>query len=347
MKKPINLDANRQVLLYLPAVLFKLPSKYMRFSQVIFFIFSAALTGSLWSQSLVDQVSAPANTSNGLFFETIEVISNSKKIFILSNNNDLLNPGDFISLLLDQELAARALVAKSYDGKAGIKIMKIYSLKNWNQLSRGLSIAIIRGDDSYYKKPEEKLETDEAVPKIESEEDLFNSKVSLDLDEFQDDKKRNIKPDNIVGISLGYLDVDDGEGGTIRSQQFSGAWAFQFNDNYFAEASYGRTLIDDYPSAGIQTLVNNFSIRLKYNFKAPLYSFIMPYVGFQTQTVSSPDAGQNTTSSQAARELAQIDQLKKNSLAVGLTVLRRLVPGWFLTANIGTDALNIGVAIEF
>jgi hypothetical protein len=89
--------------------------------------------------------------------------------------------------------------------------------------------------------------------------------------------------------------------------------------------------------------------RLKYNIKGPAYTYFMPYIGFKSQTVSSPDAGKGTSNSPAQNEeeLVVIDELAKTGPVFGVTLLRRLVPGWFIKADLGTDVLNVGFAIEF
>src|SRR5690606_39406867 len=94
-------------------------------------------------------------TQENVFTETIKIISGSKKIFIITNNNQQLTPGDFISLALDNNLAARALVAKNHQGQVGIKILKIYSLTQWSRLRCDLDVQIIRGDDSLFAKQPE------------------------------------------------------------------------------------------------------------------------------------------------------------------------------------------------
>jgi len=73
----------------------------------------------------------------------------------------------------------------------------------------------------------------------------------------------------------------------------------------------------------------------------------MPYLGFQSYTVSSPDAGKGTDPVKNEEELTVIDELKKSGPVFGVTILRRLVPGWFIKADLGTDVLNIGFSIEF
>ncbi len=316
----------------------------------IFLVTLLFLTNVSFAQTLVEEAKAPlsAETQEGVFVETIKIISASKKIFILTNNNQLLGKGDFISLALDNKLAARALVAKTHDGHTGIKILKIYSLSQWARLRKDQEVQIIRGDDTMFGKKvvEQKVTPTEEAPKIKSEEDLFNDRVTIDDGEFDDGSKRHIKPDNVVSIGAGFFSAKDIENQEARATQFSGAWAYQFTDNWFAEFVYARSQLEDYPAKTAVTLVNNVVGRLKYNFKAPLYSFIMPYIGFQSQTVSS-NAGETGVAAADAAEIEAVDELKKVGPVFGVTILRRLVPGWFVKADLGTDVLNLGVAIEF
>ncbi len=313
------------------------------------------LTRGVTAQSLVEDANVNAASASpgaeNVFNETIKVISSSKKIFILTNNSQQLGMGDFISLALDNNLAARAVVGKSHQGQVGIKILKIYSLSQWTKLRRDLEVQIIKGDDSYFgKKPEAKPED---VAKIKSEEDLYTGDVVEDneISDIDENKNRHVKPDNIVSVFGSYMDakeVDTKEkGGTARTSEFGASWAFQFSDNYFAEGLYGRALFDNFPADGTQTLVNHFIVRIKYNFKGPLYTFFMPYVGYQNKSVSSPEAGKSDNNALNAKENKVVDELQKSGPVFGVTMLRRLVPGWFLKADLGTDILNLGFAIEF
>jgi hypothetical protein len=311
------------------------------------------LTQGVWGQTLVDEAKTPLSSgevTEGTFPETIKIISASKKIFILTNNNQLLNKGDFVSLALDDKLAARAIVAKNHEGQVGIKIIRIYSLTQWARMRIGQEVQVIRGDDSMFgKKVVEQKATEAPKPKIESEEDLYNDQVTLDDGEFDDKSKRHIKPDNVVGVGFGFFAARDMENQTERATQLSAGWAYQFADNWFAEFFYARAQLTAFPNNSdkrSEALVNNVVGRLKYNFKAPLYSFIMPYIGFQSQTVSS-NAGETGVAATDAAELEAVDELKKTSPVFGVTLLRRLVPGWFIKADLGTDVLNVGAAIEF
>ncbi len=321
--------------------------------KIIYLLLCLGLCNQLWAQSLVDDanLSMPADGSAGSFNETIKIISASKKIFILTNNNQQLGPGDFVSLALDNNLAARAVVAKTHQGQVGIKILKIYSVTQWSKLRRDMEVQIVKGDDSMFgKKAVTKIE-DTPVGKIRSEEDLYTGDVVSedDLGLIDDNKNRHIKPDNVVSVSGAYAQANEVEsrGGTVKAPLFGISWAYQFTDNYFVEGVYGRALFDNYPAEGSQTLVNQVIARLKYNIKGPAYTFFMPYVGFQSKTVSSPDAGKETTTTAAAEELAVIDELEKSGPVFGVTVMRRLVPGWFVKADLGTDVINLGFSIEF
>ncbi len=320
--------------------------------KIIYLFLCLGLSNQIWAQSLVDDanLSMGANSEGNTFQETIKIISNSKKIFILTNNNQLLGPGDFISLALENKLAARAVVGKVHQGQVGIKILKIYSMSQWTKLRRNQEVQIIRGDDSSFGKKTEEKSEQATVNRIKSEEDLYSGDVVDDSDGIiEENKNRHIKPDNIVSISAAYFDANEipSRGGKMRQTMFGVSWAYQFTDNYFLEGVYGRALLDNYPAEQAQTLVNHIVGRLKYNLKGPAYTFVMPYIGFQSYTVSSPDAGKGTSASQNEEELAAINDLKKSGAVFGVTLMRRLVPGWFIKSDIGSDVINLGFSIEF
>ena len=305
------------------------------------------------AQSLVEDanLATSAGNSENTFVETIKIISASKKIFILTNNNQQLGPGDFISLALNNNLAARAVVAKTHQGQVGIKILKIYSLNQWGKLRRDQEVQIIRGDDSLFGKQVETKAPETPIAKIRSEEDLYTGDVVVDDDIgiFDENKNRHIRPDNLVAVTGAIVEAAevDSRGGKVRTNEFGISWAFQFADNYFLEGLYGRALIDNFPGDGSQTLANHLTARLKYNIKGPLYTFFMPYIGFHTYTISSPDAGKTGSPTTDEEQLDAVNKLKKSGPVAGVTVLRRLVPGWFIKADLGSDIINVGFAIEF
>jgi hypothetical protein len=76
----------------------------------------------------------------------------------------------------------------------------------------------------------------------------------------------------------------------------------------------------------------------------------MPYVGYQIININSPGAGVEdgeSTPEELDQELRLVDDLKKSSVIFGVTVLKRIVPGWFIRADLGTDILNAGLTLEF
>lgn len=333
------------------------------FSLILTFLWLPLALGQNAVEDLSNNTSnESAQTTSDLFTETILTISPTRRIFILTNKSGQLSKGDFVSMLLDSNLVARAVVAKNTEEQqVGIKILKIYSLKNWNRLRDNLDVQIIRGDDSYYQKakekPAEKKAEDDKKEKslIGGEEDLYNeTSISdgLDLDE---NSKRAIKTDNVFGISYGQLDGVDAVGASRYYPQFLGHWAYQFADNIWFEAVYGQTSIADFPDAGLDTKITNYTGRIKYTFSAPFYSYIMPYLGYQYMSADSPGAGEidpNVTVTDQVRkdadaELTLVNKMQRQQIVVGATILKRLVPGWFLTLNLGTDMLHGGFALEF
>jgi hypothetical protein len=275
--------------------------------------------------------------------ETIKVISASKRIFIISNENKFVNKGDFITMILSDKRAARALIAKTEDSSAGIKILKIYSVPHWNLFRKGLEVGIIKGDDSYYKAVEKEKKED--LNLVNSEEDLFNDTNLDDGDDLDENDKRHIKTDNIITLSLGRVEGLNVDGASQRYNQFIGSWSYQLVDNIWGDFSYGETTIDNYPSDNLSTKLTNLTLKFKYTIAAPLYSYLQPYVGYQILSASSPEAGNSATT--GTDDLRRVDNLEKKSFVIGVSILKRLVPGWFVRGDLGTDIISIGFGLEF
>ncbi len=292
--------------------------------------------------------------------ESIRIMSTDKRIFIITAKKEGFSKGDFITLSLGKNKAARALVAKSTLDKltgekvAGIKILKICSLAQWNKLDLGSSVNIFRGDDDC-RADIEKSSSLASNEKLNSEEDLYSiESLEKELEQEELDKKsrRAIKTDNIVSLTIGLVSATTSAGDENRYEHFAASWAYQFFDNIWGEFSYGRSAMASYPSDGIKTTLENIIFRAKYTFATPFYSFVQPYVGFQIRNTRSPDAGAADDSNsipQATldREVQLVDDLKKVRPIIGVTVLKRMVPGWFLRANIGLDIIDFGVSLEF
>jgi hypothetical protein len=321
-----------------------------------FSVYAQNVLDDVEEEERVDTSSQPERAPN-LVVEKIISISPSRKIFILTNTNQSFSKGDFISLLLANKLVCRALVAKTTDEKlSGIKIVKIYNLTLWKQLNTGKDVLVLKGDDSYFttkeKTPEKEVKKGEES-KVQTDEDLFNSTSlggnddDLSIDE---NAKRLIKPDNLLSLNVGLIQGKDVDNSAKRYTQLNLSWGYQLTDNVWAEADIGTNTIRDYPADSIDTRLINLTVRGKYTINAPFYSYLQPYVGYQTILANSPSAGVpavGRTDAQLATELQLVQDLKKSTVIFGLTVLKRIVPGWFVHVDLGTDILNGGLSIEF
>ena len=220
-----------------------------------------------------------------------------------------------------------------------------------------MEVQIIRGDDSYFinlKKRRKKDKDDAGATLIQDEEDLFNEKTLLEDDLSLEDNKTNrlIKQDNVISAYVGRIEAQDQDGNSARYNQINAAWAYQLEDNIFVEGSYGQNVIKDFPSTGLDTKLTNLTFKAKYAFQAPFYSFLLPYVGFQVVNADSPGAGVQDSSNPVseedlANESARLEDIKKNTVVFGVTLLKRLVPGWFFRADLGSDIIGGGFALEF
>ncbi len=302
-----------------------------------------------FAQSAIDDLSDDTSFSMptyDLVTEEIVNMSLTKRIYLLTNKSESYARGDFLTILLDQKPIARGLVAKISGQLSAVKITKIYSMELYKILSKRMKVQVIRGDDSFYRKTKENLE-DES--KIASEDDLYDETTILDEDLQSDSENRKdvIKNDNVVSVGVGYVEGFDESGNEAKNQQFNATWAYQMDSNIWIEGLFGQHLIKDYPATGLDTAVKNYSIRAKYALKGPLYTIFMPYIGFQIIDATSPGAGSETTSTQAQAEEQLVENVKERGVILGVTALKRLVPGWFIRLEAGTDMLALGLALEF
>jgi len=318
---------------------------------------------SVYAQNVLDDIEEEDRIETGstenapnLVSETIRVIAPSKKIFILTNENKSFSKGDFISLLLGNKLVCRALVAKTTDDQlSGIKIVKIYNVSLWKQMAVGKEVLVLKGDDSYYsnleKAPKTPEEAAKSTTKVQDEDDLFNSTTLNDDDlSLEETSKRLIRTDNLISAGIGMISGLDVDGSSKRYTHINGSWGYQLSDNIWGELGVGTNTITDFPSTSIDTRMVNFTGKLKYTFNAPFYSYLMPYLGYQVINVNSPGAGVEDGESspeELKKELELVDDLKKSTVIFGVTVLKRIVPGWFIRADLGTDILSGGLTLEF
>ncbi|MBF0361000.1 MAG: hypothetical protein HQK49_08310 [Oligoflexia bacterium] len=318
------------------------------------------------------------SSNDSLFSEKIVKIGATQKIFILTNENKNLSGGDFITLIQDNQMIARALVAKIKDDQAGVKILKIYSIANWNRLRASSEVKILKGDDSYYlgekkknleaaKKPSPKSvdETkDESSSDIPSEKELLSDSGIEDENgttASEEKGRRAIKTDNIISGGYGLISAANMDGNSKKFAHWNAQYAYQVYDNFWAEGIYGMSTLKAFPSNDLDTKVTSMIVRAKYTIAAPFYSYVQPYVGYKIVKASCPDAGVESASDKKLTDAKLIESRKKerekepdvvlgvekNTVVFGATVLKRLVPGWFIKVDVGTDLLNLGFSFEF
>ncbi|MCB9094827.1 MAG: hypothetical protein H6621_07140 [Halobacteriovoraceae bacterium] len=320
-----------------------------QFFKLILFFSALSLQG--YTQSVVSELRGE-DSNNSIeemtFAEKVVVVSRNKRIIVLTNTSQNLSQGDFVTLLLGTEPAARALVVKSQEGKAGIKIIKTYSEALRSRLVTGMGVRVLKGDESQLN-----ASSGESPLSIQSESDLYSDDNLIDI-EGETHKKRVINNNNIIGFGLGYFRGIDNNKDSENYGQYSFSYAYQSKDDLWLEFMYGYTTAKRFPATDLSTTVHNFVFKLKYSFELPYYSYLMPYAGVQFVLAKSKEAGvaatdtiDAATQAQLDRELELVDEMEKTAITAGVTYLKRFVPGWFFTANVGMDIIGVGLGIEF
>jgi hypothetical protein len=295
--------------------------------------------------SSTESANISTSSTNDIVTEKIHRISNSKRIFVITNSNNYIARGDYVTFLLNGKAVARGLTAKTDESFGAIKMLKIYSLTRWNRLQENLEIQIIKGDDSFLRNkkadPSEKQQS-----KITNEDDLYNDTMLESDSVSNESNKKVIKNDNL--LTFGYATVNgvDNNGDVASYGLLSGAWAYQLHENVFAELGLGQTIINDFPSPGLDSKLMNLVAKIKYTFNTPLFTVTMPYVGYQSLTASYSADG-SAEPATLAEEEELIGKLEKSGIVFGVTVLRKLVPGWYIRGDLGTDQIAAGLTLEF
>ena len=127
------------------------------------------------------------------------------------------------------------------------------------------------------------------------------------------------------------------------------SWAYRVKKRFWVEAQYGLTAAKRFPAPDIGTNIHSLGLKAKYAFELPFYSFLMPYAGGQYNLASSPGAGEDpkATNEENNTELDLVSGMEGFQLALGVTLQKRFVPGWFITANLGTDVMSLGLSVGF
>jgi hypothetical protein len=315
--------------------------------KVSIFLILFTLSPKLLPQTVMDRLSQddPIQADEiSLIPERIEKVSPSKRIFIITNENESFQVGDFISLLVDKKLASRALVAKRKDKVAGIKIVKIYNLALWKKLGPKTEIQIIKGDDSSYQK-KDRPPQQMAPP----QEDLFEKTVISDDITEKDPKGSVIISNHQISVLLGWFEAINSFGESTRYSQLNFQYMYQAWKNIFLEIGFGSNVVKDFPSKGLDTRYYNITPKGKYTFEILWGLVLQPYLGWQFLIADSPGAGQTdseTNREQLAQELKLVEDSEQSRAIFGITLQQAIIPGWNLKADLGMDIISIGVGLE-
>ena len=284
--------------------------------------------------------------------ERVLRLSPDRRILVLGNEANSFERGDFLTLLLSGRPVARGLAAKMDGYRAGVKIVRLYAPAIWDRVEAGMEVQVLRGDDSYYGALERAAKKKEAPKDLtREEEDLYEETLLMEggLD-VEEEGNRTVKTDNILSGLVSTIEGADLDGNAAWYRQIAGSWMYQIHSNVWAEFLYGQSVINDFPNLGLDTKLNAFSFRLKYIVAAPFYSYLQPYAGYQVVGASSPGAGLDdgkTSNSVLDLELDRMESLERRTMVFGVTLLRRLVPGWMAKLDVGTDTVAFGLALEF
>ena len=143
---------------------------------------------------------------------------------------------------------------------------------------------------------------------------------------------------------MGTTDLD---GNPTSDTHFNYSWGHQLAPNIWGEITYGHSVLKEFPDKNLSTSLQIFTLRIKYTIRAPFYSFIKPYVGYKISAVKAPTPDPSQDEKTPEEQEALLKGIENAGPIVGVTVLKRLVPGWFARFDLGTDVINIGMALEF
>jgi len=320
-----------------------------------FFILLLIMT-SVNAQSVVDELRAVSTgdlpTKNQLFSEMITTISSNKRIFILTNSNNKLIMGDFVSFVKDNQLILRALVVKTRDDRCGVKLVKIYDQNLWKSLTTGADVQMIRGDDSYFltqiKKEQEALvagsntnsNNGEQTDSLSAEEKMILGS-DITLESKVDNRK--ISANHLLYFTAGNYRSLSTTGESDTYMHYRIGWGFQVFNNWFSDVSYGYTVLKKYPEVDIDTALNTVSFKFGYIFQLPIHSFLYAYGGIYNSIATAPGAGEGVSDAQAELEIQRVRDVEGLGYLGGVSFYKRLVPGW--TFKVDVDLKNIGAGI--
>ncbi len=315
---------------------------------LLFFVLCLNLQAQNIIDDLQDNGPTEPSISEGLgqFSEEVILKSRNRRILILTNQNKSLKQGDFISLFVNDQKIARAIVAKNRDTKVAIKIINTFSDTFDGLTKRGSDLVIVRGDDSAFTAQEK-----ETVSSLEDSElfqsDLFGAE--------EDSKKPSLDENHLLTIAIGMHQSIDLEKEDKFYLHGVASYALNAAGPFWIEALYGFSNMQRFPASDISAHLHGVGARIKFNLNLPWHTYFMPYAGVHfayilSSSTEEPPASVLDTDPSVIQYNDEVELIRegiKMQLAAGFTLHKRFVPGWFLTINGGIDLIYSGITIGF
>jgi len=336
--------------------------KFRAIAFIVFFFFHHLSFPDSLAQSVADAL-RPNNfditlAKDILFTENVITVGATRRIFIITNENKKVIPGDYITFVsMDGKMLARGIVVKLRDDKFGMRVKKIYDPTEWNKINEDDDIQILKGDDSLYTKMQkESIQTEEelkATPddQLNSDFQLLSGSNDLDLgNQTQYEKNRTlgvIDSPNILTAGIGRIraigtDLTDKN---YLNYQFS--YMYQIAKNIWPELSYSYSILKKFPAVDIDTGLHTLALKIRVAFDLGFYTYLLPYAGIKKGFADSPGAGDNPDAIAANNELALLDDAERMEAVYGVSLFKRLVPSWIFRLDVGNETLGVGIGIEY
>ncbi len=152
---------------------------------------------------------------DSLFTENIITVGATRRIFILTNDNKKVIPGDYVTFIsMEGKMLARAIVVKLRDDKFGARIKRIYDSTEWGKIREDTDVQLLKGDDSIFQRVQEQQAEAQneflsnPSDAINSDYQLLSQDSSIDLNQGSQRDMKNlgvIDSSNILTVGVGRI----------------------------------------------------------------------------------------------------------------------------------------------
>lgn len=141
------------------------------------------------------------------------------------------------------------------------------------------------------------------------------------------------------------------KGESVRYLQPGLQIGFRAFKNVWIEGAFYQSVETDFPALGLDTKIQTFSLRGKFNLELSSALHLQPYLGVFRVTADSPGAGVSQdgtiTTAELEAESALIDELYKTRVAAGITLMTKVWQEYTTRVDFGTDIFSINVGRLF